>query len=378
MSKNKTKKLINPTTTKTARIAKSTKNTKKTKKPVKKTRKSFKQAFYEKREKIWNKKRARLKLHHSFKRSYREDYKRELEAPGLVQHAITTLKIIFKNWKLFLPLLAMIVALNIAFVGLLSEETYKTFQDTLKESYSSLEEGEIGRVAEASLLLVSTVTTGGLTRGMNEVQQVFFIIFVAITWLITIYFLRHLLAGNKPKFRDGVYNALAPLLSSLLIIALIFIHLVPVFVFVIIYSAAVQTGFLETPLYAFVFWLFSVLLLLLSCYLLPVSITSLIAVTVPGIYPMTAINATTDLMQGRRTKFIIRLLFAIVFIGVMWVIVMLPIMWLDLFLKDNIEWWASLQAPVASFFLQIMTTFSIIYFTSYIYLFYRRMLDDPN
>ena len=93
---------------------------------------------------------------------------------------------------------------------------------------------------------------------------------------------------------------------------------------------------------------------------------------------MTAINATTDLMQGRRTKFIIRLLFAAVFIGVMWVIVMLPIMWLDLFLKDNIEWWANIQAPVASFFLQIMTTFSIIYFTAYIYLFYRRMLDDPN
>ena len=374
MSKNKTK---NPTKTAT-KTAKSTKKNKKTEKPIKKTRKTFKQAFYEKREKIWDKKRARLKLHHSFKRSYREDYQRELEAPGLVQHAMTTLKIIFRNWKLFLPLLLMIVFLNIAFVGLMSEETYKTFQDTLKESYSSLEEGEIGRVAEAGLLLVSTVTTGGLTRGMNEVQQVFFIIFVAITWLITIYFLRHLLAGNKPKFRDGVYNALAPLLSSLLIIALIFIHLIPVFVFVIVYSAAIQTGFLETPLYAFVFWLFSVLLLLLSSYLLPVSITSLVAVTVPGIYPMTAINATTDLMQGRRTKFIIRILFSLVFIGVMWVIVMMPIMWLDLFLKDSIEWWANLQAPVASFFLQIMTTFSIIYFTSYIYLFYRRMLDDPN
>ena len=376
MSKSKTKK-----PTKTAKTTKTSKQTKEPKKPNKhnkKTYKTFKQAFYEKREKIWNKKRARLKLHHSFKRSYREDYHRELEAPGLVQHAMTTLKIIFKNWKLFLPLLLMIVALNIAFVGLISAETYKTFQDTLKESYSSLEQGEIGRVAEAGLLLVSTVTTGGLTRGMNEVQQVFFIIFVAITWLITIYFLRHLLAGNKPKFRDGVYNALAPLLSSLLMIALIFIHLIPIFVFVIVYSAAVQTCFLETPLYAFVFWLFSVLLILLSCYLLPVSITSLVAVTVPGIYPMTAINATTDLMQGRRTKFIIRILFSLLFIGVMWVIVMMPIMWLDLFLKDNIEWWANLQAPVASFFLQIMTTFSIIYFTAYIYLFYRRMLDDPN
>ena len=347
-------------------------------KRVKKNRKSFKQAFRDSRDKIWDKKRARLKLHHSFRRSYREDYRRELQAPGLVQHSMTTLKIILKNWKLFLPLLIMVVMLNTAFVGLMSEDTYKAFQDSLKESYSSLEQGELGRVAEAGLLLISTVTTGGLTRGMNEVQQVFMVIFVAVTWLITIYYLRHLLAGNQPKFRDGVYNALAPLLSSLLVIALIFIHMVPIFVFIIVYSAAVQTGFLETPLYAFVFWLFSMLLILLSCYLLPVSITALVAVSVPGIYPLTAINATTDLMQGRRTKFIIRLVFGIVFLGVLWVIVMMPILWLDLFLKSSIEWWANLQAPVASFFLQVMTTFSVIYGTAYIYLFYRRMLDDPN
>ena len=361
MPKNKTKK----TPAKTAKAAK-------------KTHKTFKQAFRDTRDKIWNKRLARLRLHHSFKRSYREDYQRELKVPGLMQHAMTTLKIIFKNWKLFLPLLVMIVTMNIIFVGLLSEETYKTFQESLKQNYSALEEGELGRLAEAGLLVISTVTTGGLTHGMNEVQQVFLILFIAITWLITIYFLRHLLAGNRPKFRDGVYNALTPLLSSLLIIALIFIHLIPILIFVVVYSAAVQTGFLDTPLYAFVFWLFGSLLILLSCYLLPVSITSLVAVTVPGIYPMTAINATTDLMQGRRTKFIIRLIFAVIFVGVIWVIVMLPIMWLDLLLKENIGWWADLQAPVASFFLQIMTTFVVIYLTSYIYLFYRRMLDDPN
>lgn len=356
----------------------STRTQKKNAKPAAKTRKTFKQAFYEKREKVWASRRSRVRLHRSFRRSYREDYQRGLQAPGLVQHAMTTLKIIFKNWRLFLPLLIMVVALNTAFVGLLSEETYQTFQDSLKESYSSLNQGELGRVAEAGLLLVSTITTGGLTRGMNEVQQVFMIIFVAITWLITIYYLRHLLAGNNPKFRDGVYNALTPLISSLLIMALIFIHLIPVFAFVVAYSAAIQTGFLETPLYAFIFWLFSVLLLLLSSYLLPVSITALVAVTVPGIYPMTALNATTDLMQGRRTKFIIRILFALIFLAAIWVIVMMPIMWLDLLLKSQIEWWANLRAPVASFFLQVMTTFSVIYITAYIYLFYRRMLDDPN
>ena len=351
MSKSKKKK----TATKSA--PKTTSTSAKNRKP----RKTFKQAFYEKREKIWAKKRARVRLHRSFRLSYREDYQRELQAPGLVQHAMTTLKIIFKNWKLFLPLLTMVVVLNTAFVGLMSEETYQTFQDSLKNSYSALNQGELGRVAEAGLLLISTITTGGLTRGMNEVQQVFAIIFVAITWLTTIYYLRHLLAGNNPKFRDGIYNALTPLISSLLIMALIFVHLIPVFIFIVTYSAAVQTGFLETPLYAFIYWLFSALLILLSAYLLPVSVTALVAVTVPGIYPVTALNATTDLMQGRRTKFIIRLVFAIIFLGVIWVIVMLPVMWLDLLLKSKIEWWANLRAPVASFFLQVMTTFTVIY-----------------
>ena len=368
MSKSKKKKTV------TKSAPKTTSTSAKNRKP----RKTFKQAFYEKREKIWAKKRARVRLHRSFRLSYREDYQRELQAPGLVQHAMTTLKIIFKNWKLFLPLLAMVVILNTAFVGLMSEETYQTFQDSLKNSYSALNQGELGRVAEAGLLLISTITTGGLTRGMNEVQQVFAIIFVAITWLTTIYYLRHLLAGNNPKFRDGIYNALTPLISSLLIMALIFIHLIPVFIFIVTYSAAVQTGFLETPLYAFIYWLFSALLILLSAYLLPVSVTALVAVTVPGIYPVTALNATTDLMQGRRTKFIIRLVFAVIFLGVIWVIVMLPVMWLDLLLKSKIEWWANLRAPVASFFLQVMTTFTVIYATAYIYLFYRRMLDDPN
>ena len=361
-----------------AKKSKSTKLSKKTTKAtkVKKPRKSFKESYVEHRDKIWDKKRARLKLHRSFHRSYREDYHRDLEVPGLVQHAWNTLKIIFKNWKLFLPLLVLTVTMNILLVGLLSEETYKTFQDTLDQTYESLQEGEMGRVAKSGLLLISTVSTGGLTRGMNEVQQVFAVLLAAMVWLVTIYYLRHLLAGNRPLFRDGLYNACTPLISTLLVMALVFVHMIPIFIFIIIYSAAISTGFLETPLYAFVFWLLSCLLILLSAYLLPVSITSMVAVSVPGIYPMTAINATTDLMQGRRTKFIIRIIFGILFVSVAWVIILLPLLWLDLFLKERIAWLAGF--PFASLCLQIMTTFTIIYLTAYIYLFYRRMLDDPN
>ena len=343
---------------------------------TKKPRKSFKEAFYAEREKIWNKKRERLKLHHSFKRSYREDYNRGLQAPGLVAHAMSTLKIIFKNWKLFFGFLIIIVAMNIIFVGLMSEETYQTVQDSIDESSEVLQYGEIGRLAKSGLLLISTVTTGGLTKGMTEVQQVFAFFFGAVTILVTIYYLRHLMAGNQPRLRDGLYNAHTPLISTMLVLILVFIHMIPIFIFMIVYSTALATDFLSQPLYAFLFWLFGSLLLLLSAYLLPGSILAICATTVPGIYPMQAVNATTDLIQGRRTKFIIRVLFSIVFVAVIWVIVMLPLIYLDLFLKQNIEWLEGV--PFVSFLLQIMTVFTIIYITAYIYLFYRRMLDDPE
>ena len=342
----------------------------------KKPRKSTKEAFYATREKIWDKKRARLKLHHSFKRSYREDYVRGLRAPGLVAHAWSTLKILFKNWKLFGGLLVIIVIMNIFFVGLMSEQTYQTVQDSIDESSELLQFGEIGRVAKSGLLLISTITTGGLTKGMTEVQQVFAFFFGAVTILVTIYYLRHLLAGNKPSIRDGLYNALSPLISAMLVLVLIFIHLVPIFIFTILYSTAVATDFLSTPLYAFLFWLLSMLLILLSAYLLPVSVLSLMAVTVPGIYPMQAVHAVTDMVQGRRTKIIIRVLFALLFLCVLWVLIMLPLIWLDLVLKQNVDWLEGF--PIVPLLLQIMTAFSIIYISAYVYLFYRRMLDDPE
>lgn len=372
MPKSKSK---SKTVNKEKTMKKKTTETKKVK--TKKTYKTFKESYRDTREKVWDKKRARVKLHHSFRRSYREDYKRDLKAPGLVAHAHSTLKIIFKNWKIFGLLLILVVLCNVIFVGIMSQNTYETVQDSLDESYEMLKEGgALGHLAKSGLLLISTVTTGGLTSGMSEVQQILMVFFFCTTWLVTIYYLRHLLAGNKPKFRDGIFNAFAPLISSFCVVALIFVHALPIIICVIVYSSAVSTGFLETPLYAFLFWLFCGLLGLLSFYLLPVSLTALVAVSVPGMYPMTAIHAATDLLQGRRTKYIIRLLFCLLYVGIIWVVVMLPLMWLDLVLKENFEIFEGI--PFAPLCLQLMTTFTVIYVTSYLYLYYRRMLDDTN
>ena len=316
----------------------------------------------------------RKKLHHSFKRSYCEDYLRPFEGPGLLSHAVHTFKVIFKNWKLFLPLLIIIALFNILLVGLMSEDTYTTFQRSLDETTASFGSGkELGTFARSGLLLISTITTGGLSQGMTEVQQVFAVLLFLITWLVVIYIIRHTLAKQKIKLRDALYNALSPLISTLVVFAVIVIEAVPAMIVIITYSAAVQTNFLATPFYALIYFIFAALMLLLSIYLISSSLVALVAVSAPGLYPFVALSTAADLLAGRRVKFIIRLLYLVFVIAIMWVVVMLPLIALDLWLKSFLTGLAGI--PFVSIELLLMTIFTAIYSTAYIYLYYRRMLD---
>lgn len=330
-------------------------------------------SFYAARERIWAKKRARVRLHTSFRRSYREDYQRKLEVPGLIHHAASTFKLIFTNWRLFLPFLALMLILNIAVIGLLSEETYQQFQSTIDETTESLAGGQLGQAAKAGLLLISTITTGGLGENLSESQQVFAGIFFLIIWLVTIYLVRHRLAGHRIKLRDGLYNALTPLISTFVVLLVLIIQAIPLMVVIITYSAAISTDFLSTPFYALLYFIFAALMLLLSGYLISSSFLALVAVSAPGLYPLAALHTASDLIAGRRIRLLIRLVYLVFVLALCWVIVMLPVILLDMWLKSALDWLTGV--PIIPFFLLTMTIFSAIYASAYCYLFYRRMLD---
>ena len=315
----------------------------------------------------------RVKLHKSFKRSYREDYERNLEVPGIMAHLMETFKTLFQNWKLFLPLLLIVVVLNIILVGLMSEETYISFQDVLDQTSSEMANGDLGNVAKAGLLLISTITTGGLSGSSSEAAVVFAVVIFLIIWLTTIFLLRHRFAGHKVKLRDGLYNAMTPLLSTFVVVAVIFVQCIPIILLIIAYSAAVQTEFLATPFYALVFFIFAALMILISGYLLSSSLIALVAVSAPGLYPTKALGTASDLMAGRRVKFIIRLIALILALAVVWVIIVVPCILLDLWLKSVFDWLSGF--PFVPLILLIMTCFSAIYFSAYLYIYYRWMLD---
>lgn len=311
--------------------------------------------------------------HKSFRRSYREDYLRQTNTPGIMEQVMATFRIIFRNFKIFLPFIFLMVAGYIILVGLMSEEFYREYQDSINEANEAEGATKIGVVAKAALLLSSTITTGGLDSGMDEVGRSFMIILFLIMWLVTVYLVRHLLAGHKLGLRDGLYNALTPLISTLAVLIVVFIQAIPLMLVIITYSAAVATGFLATPFYALIYFIFALVMILISVYCFSSSLIALAAVTAPGVYPFVALGSASDLMMGRRMHFISRVIALLIVVVLIYIIVMIPVILLDLWLKSVFDWLASV--PIVPFMLLTCTCFVFTYVAAYIYQYYRWLLD---
>ncbi|MBQ2660033.1 hypothetical protein IJF86_01240 [Candidatus Saccharibacteria bacterium] len=309
----------------------------------------------------------------SFRRSYKGEYEDDFEAPGLFAHALKTFGFIFKNWKLFGGLLLVVIVAVTLFIGLLNQDSINSVKTTIENSSSELANGNLGTFATSGLVLISTVTTGGLNQNLSEGQNLILIFIFLIIWLVSIHFTRHLLAHKKTTLRKGLYTSLAPLLSTLVVFVVILLEFIPVFLVIIFYNAALKTDFLSTPFYALLFLGFAGLLFLLSAYLVSSSTVALVAVSTPGLYPMAALRLSNDLIFRRRIRLITRLLFLAFVVALVFVVVMLPVIMLDAALKSSFDFLASV--PVISFFLLVVTCFNFIYTSVYIYLYYKEMLD---
>ena len=192
-----------------------------------------------------------------------------------------------------------------------------------------------------------------------------------LMWLVTIWLLRQLIADNAVRIRDALYNACAPLISTLCVCALMLIQSLPGALGVYLFSVAVSSGALGDGLPAMLFGVAAGLLILLSLYLLASSFFALIIVTLPGTYPMTAIRGAGDIALGRRFSLLLRLLWLVLVIALIWALSVLPVLLLDMWL--GLSW-----TPLVAITVQAVTGLSLIYGFSYIFLLYRRMIDASN
>ena len=311
--------------------------------------------------------------HRSFRRTRRRDYRRSLKLPGYFAFSAHVRRTLLANKKLFIGLALIYAVLTAILVGIASQDTYSTLTDTLRDTGSEVFQGDFAQIGQAGLLFV-TAMTGGISESLTEVQQDYAALNGLLVWLTTVWLLRNILAGHKVKLRDGLYNAAAPLLSTFLVGLVLIIQLLPLALALIGYSAALSTGLLASGVEAMLFWIVAALLATLSLYWMTSTFIALVVVTLPGMYPVRALKTAGDIVIGRRLRILLRLVWMLLGIIVAWAIVMIPIILLDTWLKGV---WAEIAwLPVIPVALLIMSSLTIVWSASYVYLLYRKVVAD--
>ncbi len=311
--------------------------------------------------------------HRSLRLTRRRDYVRSLKLPGYWAFSFYVFNILKKQKKLFILLALVYSSITILLIGLGSKDTYDTILSAINTTNQEVFSNGFDAITQAGAVFI-TLFTGGVGSTVTEGQQIYSSIIVLLTWLTTVWLLRNILAGNKVKLRDGLYNASAPLLSTIMIALLMIVQLLPIALALIGYSAATTTGLLSNGVEAMMFWVVAGLLGVLSIYWLTSTFMALVVVTLPGMYPMRAINVAGDLVVGRRFRILLRLIWAVVGVIIAWAVILIPLIMLDTWIKTtttNFDW-----LPMVSIMILIMSSLTVVWLASYIYLLYRKVMDD--
>jgi hypothetical protein len=311
--------------------------------------------------------------HRSFRLTRRRDYNRSLQVPGYIAFTHEVNQTLRKYRKPFLFLILFYGIGSALLVGIASQENYTTLTDTLRTSGSEVFQGDLNQVGQAGAVLL-TIATTGLTDNVTEVQQIYGGILALLVWLTTVWLLRNLIAGHKVKLRDGLYSAGAPIVPTVLVSLVLMAQLVPIGIATIGYVAASSTGLLNGGVEAMLFWIGAGLLVVLSLYWLTTTFFALIIVTLPGMYPMQALRTAGDMVVGRRIRILLRMIWMGLCILIGWAVVMIPVILFDAWIKGlifEIQW-----LPIIPITFLILSISTVIWAASYIYLFYRKVVDD--
>lgn len=313
--------------------------------------------------------------HRSLRLTKRRDYKRALVLPGYWKFSFEVNSVLWKHKKIFIWLGICYLILTILFTGISSQESFTQLRQTISETGQSLFQGNWGEVGTASLLALSTVS-GSIAPQLTDVQQVYLIIFGLFMWLTVVWLLRHILAKDKVKMRDGLYNAGSPVIPTMLIFIVLLLQLLPILIAMIAYSAAQASGLLVGGVEAMLFWVAAAILAILSVFWITGTVLALVIVTLPGMYPMRALSIAGDIILGRRVRFLLRYAWMALSLAFTWFIILFPLILIDSLIKGL--WPAIAGVPFIPFVVACLSTYSLIWAASYIYLLYRRVMSNDN
>lgn len=314
---------------------------------------------------------AARRPHRSFRRTLRRDYKRSLSIPGYWALTTNVARLLWSHKRLFGLLVLFYAVLSFLFVGLASQVSFSQLQQVIDETSGELFNGGWGEISRAGLLLTSGIL-GSFTPELSEAEQIYSGLLVLLVWLTTVWLLRSIYAGSEPRLRDGLYSAGSPIVATALIAIYMILQTLPLILAVLIISSV---GLLGGAI-SLVFWAAAILLITLSVYWLTGSFMALIVVTLPGMYPWRAIQIAGDMVVGRRLRILIRIIWLLVSVLLVWSVLVLPTILLNSWLAEQNDFFDNI--PLVPFVMLGVTSLSTVWTSAYIYVLYRKVVDDDE
>lgn len=306
--------------------------------------------------------------HHSFVLTRKRDKPSKPEIEGLFRLGWVVWAYLLKHKGLFARFLLLYIVLTTALVGVIQGENLSNINQIVDEI--GQQAGSLFSPLMQSLVIVGSSMGGALTGNLTEVQQLYMVALYIFASMVVIWLLRQLMAGNKVKLRDGLYNAGSPVVAVMVLVAVAVLQLIPFAFLALIFNTALSSGLLaggiETAMFSIALFLGAVLTL----YFMTTTIFALMIVTVPGTYPLRAYVLAKQIITGQRGRLLMRLVWLGVNIVIFWFVVMVPVVLIAN--ATNLQ-----STPLVTISVQLTTGLSIVYASAYCYLLYRRMINDP-
>ena len=310
--------------------------------------------------------------HRSFRRTRRRDYVRSLRLPGYLIFTKDVGALLLSRRWLFLCLVAFYATIIAILGGVTNQQAYSKIGELLQGSAGDIIKGSWGKAGEAGLLLLSAFGGGSGTATVD--QQIYLSLALLFVWLATVWLLREVMAGRRPRMRDGLYNSAAPFLSTFAVILVALAQLIPLGIGAAAVVGLANVGLVSEGFGAMLAYVFMATVAALTLYWLTSTFIAGVIVTLPGMYPGQALGAAGDLVIGRRMRICLRMIWMFLVMAATWAIVAIPMVLLDTWLKGL--WKPFGVVPLMPIVVALLSSASVVWSASYVYLLYRKIVDD--
>jgi len=280
------------------------------------------------------------------------------QMPNVWQLSKTSLLVLWNNPWLFLGIIVIYGLVNFVVVQGFSVGTGAA---TLNHEVSGLFHGQYRQLGSGLTVYALFLASIGSNNSANGGGYGYELLLIIVVSLALIWAIRTTANQSKVRVRDAYYRGMYPLIPFFGIFLLIGLEILPMLLGIYLYVTAVNNSIAITLLEHIIFILLALGLSAITLFLLSSSIFALYIVTLPDMTPFKALRSARKLVRKRRWPILLRLIYLPVALLIVSMVILLPII--------------IFAAPVAKWLFLIITFVFLAISHSYLYNFYRELLE---